>query len=59
MAEIKTPLVKLEPNETFTADEDGAFVITERHSHADVMRYIVDDIGEDAGLLAAAVLAER
>lgn len=48
MAEIKTELHKLDPGQTFTAGEDPVFVITEAHSHADVIRYVVSDIGADA-----------
>lgn len=47
MSEIKTPLLRLVEGETFTADEDGALVITEAHTHADILRYIVGDIGAD------------
>lgn len=60
MSEIKTPLVRIEPGQTFTADVDGdgAFVITGRHSHGDIIRYVVSDIGEDARLLVEQALAD-
>lgn len=58
MSEIKTPLTRLDPGETFTADDDEAFVITSRNSHADIIRYVVGDIGEDARLLFEQVLSE-
>ncbi len=45
MSEIKTPLRHLAPGEQFTADDDGAYVIEERHTHSDLMRYIIADIG--------------
>lgn len=47
MAEIKTPLRKLSSGETYIADEDGAFVIEDRHSHRDILRFIANDIGWD------------
>lgn len=48
MPEIRIPLTNLAPGETYTAPDDGAIVITERNSHADIIRYVVEDIGEDA-----------
>jgi hypothetical protein len=59
MSEIHTPLTRLQPGETFTADEDGALVITEAHSHADLIRYVVGDIGEDALGLVSKALVEK
>jgi hypothetical protein len=53
MAEIKTPLLRLAEGETFTAGEDGAFVITDAHTHSDILRYVVADVGKDH---AAAIL---
>jgi hypothetical protein len=44
--EIKTPLIELAEGETFTADGDGARVITAKHSHSDILRYVVADIGK-------------
>ncbi len=46
MKEIKTPLIELAEGETFTADGDGARVITAKHSHSDILRYVVADIGK-------------
>lgn len=51
MGEIKTPLIELQPGETFTADENGAFILADHHSHADLIRYVVGDIGENARML--------
>lgn len=45
MSEIKTPLRELRPGEQFTAGEDGAQVIDSIHTHSDIMRFIVADIG--------------
>lgn len=45
MGEIMRELRCLEPYETFQADEDGAFVITAKHTHKDILRYVVSDIG--------------
>lgn len=45
MAEIKTPLKHVVAGGTFTADENGAFVITENHTHADILRFVVADLG--------------
>lgn len=45
MSEIKKELLKLAPNETYTADEDGALVITDVHTHSDILRYVVKDLG--------------
>lgn len=46
MAEIERPLVFLREGEAFTADSDGAFVITSEHTHSDLLRYIVADVGK-------------
>lgn len=46
--EIITPLLVLREGETHTADEGGALVATERHTHSDILRYVVADIGSDA-----------
>lgn len=46
MAETCTPLLRLEPGDEFVAN-DRAYVITEKHSHSDLLRYIVEDIGVD------------
>lgn len=58
MAEIKTPLLRLAEGETFTADEDGALVITEAHTHSDILRYVVADIGKDDVLTIVELLDE-
>lgn len=58
MAEIKTPLLRLSEGETFTADEDGALVITEAHTHADILRYVVADIGKEDVLAIVETLNE-
>lgn len=47
MSEICTPLRKLEDGETFTAGSDGAFVIEDRHTHSDILRYVASDVGRD------------
>jgi hypothetical protein len=47
MAEVKTDLIRLEPGQPFTADEDGAYVLTEAHTHSDILRYVAADIGAD------------
>lgn len=57
--EIRTPLLTLNPGESYTAGEDPALVITEAHSHADIIRYVVSDIGEDALWLVSRALVER
>lgn len=59
MAEVKTPLIFLEEGETHTADSDGAYVITENHTHSDILRYVVNDIGENALDIVKELLAER
>jgi len=45
MAEIITPLIELAEGETHTADHDGAVIITGKHTHSDVLRYVVSDVG--------------
>lgn len=45
MAEIKTPLVELAEGQTFTATADGAHVITAAHTHSDILRFVVADLG--------------
>lgn len=59
MAEIKTKLIALKQGETYTADEDGAIVITGSHTHADIIRHVVDDIGEDALYLVNEAIRDR
>jgi hypothetical protein len=54
--EIITPLLVLEQDETHTADEDGAVVITGKHTHSDILRYVVSDIGSDARSLLEGIL---
>lgn len=46
MVEISSALRRLVAGETYTADEDGAFVIEERHTHSDILRYVIADIGK-------------
>ncbi|WP_198352361.1 hypothetical protein [Sphingomonas sp. MA1305] len=45
MGEITTPLLVLAPGLTYTAGSDGALIITDQHSHADILRYVVSDVG--------------
>ena len=45
MAEVKRDLILLREGETHTADQDGALVIDDRHSHSDILRYVAADIG--------------
>lgn len=44
MAEIKTDLIMLRAGEVYIAGEDD-YVITENHTHCDILRFIVADIG--------------
>lgn len=54
--EIERQLLTLAPGETFCAGEDGAIVITPEHTHADILRYIAGDIGDqDLVQLALAI----
>lgn len=46
MAEVKTALKRLEPGEIFVADDDGAYVITEQHTHSDILRFVIADYGD-------------
>ena len=41
MAEIKQPLIKL---------PGGAYFITENHTHSDILRFVVDDLGVDEAM---------
>jgi len=54
--EVITPLLVLEQGETYTVDEDGAVVITGEHTHSDILRYVVSDIGSDARSLLEDIL---
>jgi hypothetical protein len=47
VGEVLRPLVELRHGEVFTADKDGAAVITGAHSHSDILRYVVADLGAD------------
>lgn len=58
MAEVKTPLIHLAPGETFTAGDGGAVVIGEESTHADIIRYVVADMGSAVRLLVEDALAE-
>lgn len=58
MAEIIFPLIPLSEGETHTADHDGAVVITGRHTHSDVLRYVAADIGYGDALFILRSLAE-
>ena len=60
MMEIKTPLLHIRPGETYAVPagaEDDAMVITDAHTHADIIRYVVADIGEDALFLVKDALS--
>jgi hypothetical protein len=54
--EVITPLLVLEQDETYTVDEDGAVVITGEHTHSDILRHVVSDIGSDARSLLEDIL---
>ena len=58
MGEIITPLIVIEQGETYTADEDGAVVITGEHTHSDILRHVVSDIGSDARSLLEEITRE-
>lgn len=57
MSEVVTPLLVLNEGETHTADEDGAVVITGRHTHSDVLRWVASDIGYGDALFLMESLA--
>jgi len=59
MSEVITPLKQLLAGQTFTADEDGAFVITERHTHSDILRFVVADLGLSAAIFILRNLTEQ
>jgi hypothetical protein len=54
--EVTTPILVLEQGETYTVDEDGAVVITGEHTHSDILRYVVSEIGSDARSLLEDIL---
>jgi hypothetical protein len=54
--EVTTPLLVLEQGENYTVDEDGAVVITGEHTHSDILRYVVSEIGSDARSLLEDIL---
>jgi hypothetical protein len=56
MGEVATPLLVLEQGENYTVDEDGAVVITGEHTHSDILRHVVSDIGSDASSLLEGIL---
>lgn len=54
--EIVRPLLTLDAGKAFRAGEDGAIVITPDHTHSDILRYVVADIGHaDAAALLDAI----
>ncbi len=57
MSEIKTPLIELAEGQTHTADGDGARVITAKHSHSDIFRYVVAEIGKSEARFILETLA--
>jgi hypothetical protein len=56
MGEVITPLLVLKQGEAYTVDEDGAVVITGEHTHSDILRHVVSDIGGDARSLLEGIL---
>lgn len=50
MAEIKTDLIMLRTGELYQAGEDD-YVITSEHTHSDILRFVVADIGIDDAIL--------
>ena len=44
MSEIKKDLIKLSENDTYKATGND-YVITEDHTHADILRFIISDLG--------------
>ena len=57
--EVTTPLLVLEQGENYTVDEDGAVVITGEHTHSDILRHVVSDIGSDARSLLEDILTRE
>lgn len=57
MSEITSEPVHLSEGESFTADGD-AIVFTERHSHRDILRYVIAELGEETMLHVAELLHE-
>lgn len=47
MTEIKSPLMFLAHGDSYTAPEDGAYIIGDRHTHSDILRFIIADIGKE------------
>lgn len=43
MAEIKTPLKRLNAGENYTAGDDGAFIIEDHHTLSDIIRHLVSE----------------
>ena len=45
MAEVVTPLKRIACGDSFTADNGDVFVITDQHTHSDILRFVVADVG--------------
>jgi len=48
MPEIKTKLIELSENEIYTSKGEE-YVITEKHSLADILRFLIDQADNDKG----------
>lgn len=47
MSEITKPPIILAPGEPFTDEEEQAVVFTAAHSHRDILRHVIADLGEE------------
>jgi hypothetical protein len=57
--EIIKPLIRLAAGESYTAKEDGAHVITAEHTHSDILRFVIADLGaSEARFLIDGIEAE-
>jgi uncharacterized protein YtpQ (UPF0354 family) len=52
MGEIKTDLFVVRRGESFTNEtEDDVCLIAEKHTHLDILRYVVDDLGWEEAMM--------
>lgn len=48
MNEIRTPLTRLMPGDKYIAKgDDETVIITPEHTHCDILRYVVADVGKE------------
>lgn len=48
MSEIIKKPITLAPGDIFTDETDEAIIFTARHTHRDILRYVIAELGDEA-----------